>query len=65
MSYIEKIKKDMYYAMKANHKTKSNILRSLLAALKKAEIDKKHPISENDFISVVKKMVKQLKESGF
>ena len=63
MNYIDKIKKDMYSAMKADQKVKSNIIRSLLAALKKVEIETKNPLSEDQFFSVVKKMVKQLKES--
>ena len=63
MNYIDKIKKDMYLAMKADQKVKANILRSLLAALKKVEIETKNPLSEDQFFSVVKKMVKQLKES--
>ena len=53
----------MYSAMKADQKVKVNILRSLLAALKKVEIETKSELSEDEFISVVKKMVKQLKES--
>ena len=53
----------MYLAMKADQKVKANILRSLLAALKKVEIETKNPLSEDQFFSVVKKMVKQLKES--
>ena len=63
MNYIDKIKNDMYSAMKADQKVKANILRSLLAALKKVEIETKNSLSENQFFSVVKKMVKQLKES--
>tara|TARA_B100000941_G_C28412008_1_gene503981 strand:- start:517 stop:960 length:444 start_codon:yes stop_codon:yes gene_type:complete len=64
LNYTDKIKKDMYSAMKANQKVKANILRSLLAALKKAEIETKSELNEDEFFSVVKKMVKQLKESG-
>ncbi len=63
MNYIDKIKIDMYSAMKADQKVKANILRSLLAALKKVEIETKNPLSEDQFLVVVKKMVKQLKES--
>lgn len=63
MNYIDKIKKDMYSSMKADQKVKANILRSLLSALKKVEIETKSQLSENEFFSVVKKMVKQLKES--
>ena len=53
----------MYSAMKADQKVQANILRSLLAALKKVEIETKNPLSEDQFLVVVKKMVKQLKES--
>ena len=53
----------MYSAMKADQKVKANILRILLAALKKVEIETKNPLSEDQFFSVIKKMVKQLKES--
>ena len=63
MNYIDKIKIDMYSAMKADQKVKANILRSLLALLKKVEIETKNPLSEDQFLVVVKKMVKQLKES--
>ena len=63
MNYIEKIKQDMYAAMKSKDKVKSTILRSLLSNLKKIEIEKKEPIAEPEYLSIVKKMVKQLKES--
>ena len=63
MNYIEKIKEDMYAAMKSKDKVKATILRSLLSNLKKIEIEKKEPIAEPEYLSVVKKMVKQLKES--
>ena len=48
LSYIDKIK-NMYSAMKADQKVKANILRSLLAALKKVEIETKNPLSEDQF----------------
>ena len=63
MSYIEKIKQDMYAAMKSKDKVKATIIRSLLSNLKKIEIEKKEPIAEPEYLSIVKKMVKQLKES--
>ena len=52
MNYIDKIKKDMYSAMKADQKVKANILRSLLAALKKVEIETKNTLSEDQFLVV-------------
>ena len=63
MNYIEEIKQDMYTAMKSKDKVKATILRSLLSNLKKIEIEKKEPIVEPEYLSIVKKMVKQLKES--
>ena len=63
MNYIEKIKQDMYAAMKSKDKVKATILRSLLSNLKKIEIEKKESIAEPEYLSIVKKMVKQLKES--
>ena len=63
MNYIEEIKQDMYVAMKSKDKVKATILRSLLSNLKKIEIEKKEPIAEPEYLSIVKKMVKQLKES--
>ena len=63
MDYTEKIKQDMYQAMKANEKVKANILRSLLASLKKKQIEDKDTLSEEIFYTIVKKMAKQLKES--
>ena len=63
MNYIEEIKQDMYAAMKSKDKVKATILRSLLSNLKKIEIEKKEPIAESEYLSIVKKMVKQLKES--
>ena len=63
MNYIEEIKQDMYAAMKSKDKVKATILRSFLSNLKKIEIEKKEPIEEHEYLSIVKKMVKQLKES--
>ena len=63
MDYTEKIKQDMYQAMKANDKVKANILRSLLASLKKKQIENKNILSEEIFYFIVKKMAKQLKEA--
>ena len=64
MSYTEQVKKDMYAAMKASDKVKTNILRTLLSLLKKKEIEKKENISEDEYFAVVKRIVKQLQESA-
>ena len=53
----------MYAAMKAKKKVEATILRSFLSNLKKIEIEKKDSLTDNEYLSTVKKMVKQLKES--
>ena len=63
MNHIEKIKQDMYAAMKAKNKVEATILRSFLSNLKKIEIEKKDSLTDSEYLSTVKKMVKQLKES--
>ena len=53
----------MYVAMKSGDKIKTNILRTLLSTLKEKQIEKKEDINEADYISAIKRLVKQLKES--
>ena len=64
MSYTEQVKEDMYAAMKAGDKIKTNILRTLLSSLKKKQIEKQENISEDEYFAVVKRIVKQLQESA-
>ena len=54
----------MYVAMKSGDKIKTNILRTLLSTLKKKQIEKKEDINEDDYLSIIKRLVKQLKESA-
>ena len=64
MSYTEQIKQDMYIAMKSGDKVKTNILRTLLSSLKQKQIEKQDSINEDEYFNVIKKLVKQLKESA-
>ena len=64
MSYTEQIKQDMYIAMKSGDKVKTNILRTLLASLKQKQIEKQGSINEDEYFGVIKRIVKQLKESA-
>ena len=64
MSYSEQIKQDMYIAMKAGDKVKTNILRTLLSSLKKKQIEKQNNINEDEYFGVIKRIVKQLRESA-
>ena len=63
MDYIEKIKVDMYAAMKSGDKDKAGTLRTLLAKLKDKQINTRKDLTEKECISVIKTLVKQGKES--
>ena len=64
MNYTEQIKNDMYVAMKSGDKIKTNILRTLLSTLKEKQIEKKEDINEDEYLSIIKRLVKQLTESA-
>jgi|TARA_B110000495_G_scaffold176656_1_gene168274 uncharacterized protein YqeY len=64
MNFIERIKKDMYSAMKSGEKEKSATLRTLLAKLKDKQINSGKELDENEGLSVIKMLVKQRKESS-
>ena len=63
MNFVEMIKKDMYSAMKSGEKEKAGTLRTLLAKLKDCQINTRQELSENDYLKVVKTLVKQRKEA--
>ena len=63
MNYTDQIKNDMYVAMKSGDKIRTNILRTLLSMLKEKQIEIKENINEDEYISIIKRLVKQLKES--
>ncbi len=63
MSLFERIQNDMYAAMKAGEKEKSNTLRTALAKLKDKRIEKRDDLSEAETIKVLQTLVKQGKES--
>ena len=50
--------------MKSGDKIKTNILRTLLSTLKEKQIAKKEDINEDEYLSIIKRLVKQLKESA-
>ena len=54
----------MYVAMKSSDNIKTNILRTLLSMLKEKQIEKKDNINEDEYFSIIKRLVKQLKESA-
>lgn len=64
MELREKIMADVKSAMVSKDTLKLNTLRFLQAAIKNKEIDSRpNPITEKDVMDVIKKMVKQRKES--
>lgn len=64
MEIREKITADIKAAMIAKDSVKLNTLRFLQSAIKNKEIDSRpNPITSDDVIGVIKKLVKQRKES--
>ena len=63
MSKIELVRAAMVEAMKAKDKDRKDSLSMLLSALKNAEIDKRSPLTEDDANAVIKKELKQTKET--
>ena len=63
MSKIDQVRAAMVEAMKAKDKERKDSLSMLLSALKNAEIDKRPPLTEDEANAVVKKELKQTKET--
>ena len=63
MSKIELVRAAMVEAMKAKDMDRKDSLSMLLSALKNAEIDKRSPLTEDEANAVIKKELKQTKET--
>ena len=63
MSIFNTIKSDMYDAMKAKEKVKSNALRTALSKIKDKQIEKRKPLNDDEIIKVLRAIVKQRNES--
>lgn len=63
MSKIDAVRQAMVEAMKNKDKERKETLSMLLAALKNKEIDKREPLTEAEENEVVKKEMKQTKET--
>ncbi len=59
----DKVIKDMTQAMKDQDKFKLSVLRMLKSALQMEKIAKKHDLSDDETIAVIKRQVKQRKDS--
>ena len=63
MSKIDEVRAAIVAAMKAKDKVRKDSLSMLLSALKNAEIDKRSPLTEEEENAVVKKELRQSKET--
>lgn len=63
MSMIEKVRSQMMEAMKKRDKDRKDALSMLLSALKNKAIDKREDLTEAEEFEVVKKEIKQTKET--
>ena len=63
MTHFEKIKEDMYTAMKSGDKEKANTLRNVISKLKDKQIEKREALSGEEEVKILQTPVKQRKES--
>lgn len=63
MSRIEVVRAAMIAAMKAKDKARKDSLSMLLSVLKNAEIDKREPLTEAEEDAIVKKEIRQTRET--
>lgn len=63
MSMIDKVRAEMVTAMKSHDKERKESLSMLLSALKNKAIDKREDLTEAEEFEVVKKELKQTKET--
>jgi uncharacterized protein YqeY len=59
----QKLQDDQISALKTGDKTKLNVLRFILAQIKNKEIDKKSDLNDDEVLVVLRKVIKELKES--
>ena len=57
------IQKDLLQNMKSGNKFDLNVLRMLKSALQMEKINKQNDLSDNEIVNVIKKQVKQRKDS--
>ena len=63
MSIEERLKNDLYQAMREKDKTKVMVVRSIISAIGYRVIDKREPLTDSEVMDVISKQVKQRKES--
>lgn len=60
---IQKLQDDQVQALKSGDKDRLSILRYILAQIQNKKIEKQTELTDDDVITVLKKIVKELKES--
>ena len=63
MTLADRLAEDMKQAMRSKDKVRLSVLRLVKSAIKNAEIDKRITMGEEEIISVLRKELKQRKES--
>ena len=63
MTLADRLAEDMKQAMRSKDKVRLSVLRLVKSAIKNAEIDKRITLGEEEIISVLRKELKQRKES--
>jgi len=59
----QKLQDDQIVALKSGDKTRLNVLRFILAQIKNKEIDKRSDLNDEEVLIVLRKVIKELKES--
>lgn len=63
MSLLERIDQEMKTALKEKDKEKLSTIRLLKSSIKKVEIDKKRPLTDEEVMDVILREIKQRKDS--
>lgn len=63
MENQKKIEQDLKTAIKSGDEVKKRTLRMVLSSIKLAEIDRGHPLSDEEVLAVLQKEIKSLRET--
>lgn len=59
----QKVRADLIVALKSGDKTRTTVLRNLLAEIKNKEIDLQHELNDQETVEVLRKQVKMLSDA--
>lgn len=63
MGLADRLTEDMKQAMKGKDKLRLSVIRMVRAAMKNQEIDSQNPLTEDDVIAIVRRELKQRRDS--